>query len=89
MWNGEIGLSIPFSAAGPKTPNCVSGLVDSVTGSLAYQTVGLADEVVVGGRMLCDNCPVKPPVYREFVRKLRKRGKRGRCGMLATTPRVR
>ena len=56
-------LSIPLSVAGPETPNCVSGLLDSVTSSLAYKTVGLADEVVIGGRMLCDKCPVKPPVY--------------------------
>lgn len=69
-WNGAIALSIPFTVEGPDALNCVSGLVDSVTTSLEDKTVGLASEVVIGGRVLCAECAVKPPVFPEFARTL-------------------
>jgi uncharacterized protein (TIGR03437 family) len=54
----------------PSELTCLSGPVDSVVFSRAPTPQGLADEVTIAETRLCATCPVKPPLYEPFVRKL-------------------
>lgn len=62
----------------PSDLTCLSGPVTEIIFSLAPVPQGLADEVTIGDTRLCATCPVKPPLYVQFVQKLNAARRAGR-----------
>jgi uncharacterized protein (TIGR03437 family) len=62
----------------PTDLTCLSGPVTEIIFSLAPVPQGLADEVTIGDTRLCATCPVKPPLYVQFVQKLNAARRAGR-----------
>ncbi len=60
----------PIAVPNPTSAGCLSGRVDSLTYSLQFIAVGLADEVTIGGSRACSSCTVKAPLYPEIVTRL-------------------
>jgi uncharacterized protein (TIGR03437 family) len=63
----------------PSDLTCLSGPVTEIIFSLAPVPAGLADEVTIGDTRLCATCPVKPPLYVQFVQRLNAARRAGRA----------
>lgn len=63
----------------PSNLTCLSGPVTEIIFSLAPVPAGLADEVTIGDTRLCATCPVKPPLYVQFVQRLNAARRAGRA----------
>ena len=57
--------SLPVKA--PALVGCVSGQVDSISYLSSRQSYSQAEEVSIGGTLLCAACTVKSPLYPEFA----------------------
>ena len=68
--------SVPLNA--PALVGCVSGQVDSISYLSSRLSFGQAEEVSIGGTLLCATCTVKPPIYPEFAIRLENALRRGK-----------
>ena len=66
----EAATALPTPVKAPPLIGCVTGQVDSVSYVSSRLSYGQAEQLSIGGTVLCATCTVKPPLFPEFAVRL-------------------